>query len=129
MICGCPAPGAAAKAALDDPFAVDLADHITITGKERARRADFGAERQLAFGHPVRAVKAEFLGRAARLRPTRAMGACVHAAARAELGFARVLGRPERAGIETVAAADAGLLVMQNHADIGLIDAGGRAHG
>src|SRR5690625_1977064 len=120
MICGCPAPGAAAEAALHDPFAIDLADHLTIPGKERARRADFGAERQPAFGDPVRAIEPEFLGRAVRFWPPGAIGAFVHDTARTELGLPGVLGSPERACIEAVAAADARLLVMEHQANIRL---------
>src|SRR5690625_1645364 len=123
MICGCPAPGAAAKAALDDTFAVDLADHLAIASKESPRRADLGTKRQLALGNSVGAIKAELLRRAVPFRPARAIGTFVHDAARSELGCARVLGRPERAGIKAVAAAYAGLLIVEDHADIGLVDA------
>src|SRR5690625_2757672 len=127
MICGCPAPGAAADAARPRPCASALAARLPIPGKGRARRADFGAERQPAFGDPVRAIEPEFLGRAVRFWPPGAIGAFVHDTARTELGLPGVLGSPERACIEAVAAADARLLVMEHHADIRLIDAGGRA--
>src|SRR5690625_4932783 len=121
MISGCPAPGAAAKAALDDSFAVDLADHIPLTGKERPRRADLGAKRQLALGDPVGAVEAKLLFRAMGFRPAGAIGAFIHDAPRPELGRARILGRPERAGIEAITAADTVVLFMVARANTGQV--------
>ena len=50
-----------------------------------------------------------------RLRPAGAIGALVHLAAGAEIADARILGRAERAGVEAVAATDAGILRVQHH--------------
>src|SRR5205814_9941163 len=54
-------------------------------------------------------------GAAVGFRATSAIGAFIHLAARAEIAHPRVLRRPERAGVEAIAAADANVLGMQNH--------------
>src|SRR3954447_14276317 len=102
-----PAPGARAVAALDHPRLVDLGDDLAVTGEQRLGRAHLGAERQLAFGKPVRAVFLLLLLAAVGLRTAGAECAFVHLAARAEIADFRVLRRAERTGVEAIAAADA----------------------
>src|SRR4029079_1538295 len=62
-----------------------------------------------------------------RLRPTSAIGAFVHLAARSEISDLRVLRRAERTGVETIAATDAKVLGVQHHAIVGRVEAGDRA--
>src|SRR5258705_324282 len=90
-----------------------------------------GAQRQLAFAEPVGAVFRKLLGAAGSLvsATTGAIGAFVHLAARTKIADHRILRRPERAGIEAIAAADAQILVVQHDAVFGRIDADDRANG
>src|SRR4030095_15431809 len=62
-------------------------------------------------------------------RSTGAERALVHLAAHAERPRLRKLRRAERTCIEAVAAADAQILVVQNDAILGAIEAVDRAHG
>src|SRR5690606_33722410 len=62
------------------------------------------------------------------LRAAGTEGALVHLAAQAEGAVGRELRRAERTGVRAVAAADAGVLVVQHHAFLGVVDALHRAH-
>src|SRR5690606_34489440 len=57
------------------------------------------------------------------LRTAGAEGALVHLAAAAKVARLRILRRPERTGVEAVAAADAEVLGVQDHAFVGLVEA------
>src|SRR5499426_2362898 len=122
-----PAPGAGAVAALGDALLVDLRDDLAVAGQQRLGRAHLGAERQFAFGQTIGAVLLEFGQRAVCLRPARAVGAFVHLAARAEVADPGILRRAERAGVEAIAAPDAQVLGVQDHAVGGGIEAVHRA--
>src|SRR5262249_1278994 len=111
-----PAPGAGAVAALHHPLLVDLGDDVAVAGEQRLGRAHLGAQRQLAFGEAIGAVLDVLGGRAVGLGAARTVGALVHFAARAEIADPRILRRPERTGVEAVAAADAQVLRMQHDA-------------
>src|SRR6266699_2555858 len=110
-----PAPCAGTVAALQHPFLVDLGDDLAVAGEQRFGRAHLGAQRQLAFGEAVGAVFVELLHRIVWLGSAGAIGAFVHLAAGAEIADARILRRPERAGVEAIAAADAEVLGVQHH--------------
>src|SRR3954465_4818535 len=112
---GLPAPGAGAVAALDHAVLVDLRDDLTVAGEQGLGRAHFGAQRQLAFGETIGAIFCELGLGAVRLRTAGAVSAFVHLAARAEVADFGILRRAERAGVETVAAADAEILGVQDH--------------
>src|SRR5262249_53186615 len=114
-ISGLPAPGARAVAALHHPLLVDLGDDLAVAGEQRLGRAHLGAQRQLALGEAVRAVFLVLDRAVIGLRPARAIGALVHLAARSEVADAWILRRPERAGVEAIAAADAQVLGVQHH--------------
>ena len=60
-------------------------------------------------------------------RAAGAEGALVHLAARAEIAGLRILRRAEGAGVEAIAAADAQVLGVQDHAVVGLVEAVHRA--
>src|ERR1051326_89927 len=125
---GLPPPGAGAVAAPGHPRLVDLGDDLAIAGEQRFRRAHLRAQRQLAFGEAVGAVFVVFLRRVVGLRSAGAIGAFVHLAARAEIADARILRRAERAGVETIAAADAQILGVQHHGVRRGVEAVHRAH-
>src|SRR5262249_31375368 len=91
-------------------------------------RAHLGAQRQLALGEAVRAVFLVLDRAVIGLRPARAIGALVHLAARSEVADAWILRRPERAGVEAIAAADAQVLGVQHHRVGGGVEAVDRAH-
>ena len=101
--------------------------HVTVAAQQRLGRAHLRAERQLAFGEAVASVFLELGLAVGFLRPAGAEGALVHLAARAEVAGLRILRRPERAGVEAIAAADAQVLRVQHHALLGLVDAVDRA--
>src|SRR6266540_1030021 len=122
-----PTPGAGAIAALDHALPVDLRDDLAVAGEQRLGRAHLGAERQLAFRQTVGAVLDVFGLAPVRLRPARAIGAFVHLAARTKIADPRILRRAERARIEAVAAADAEVLGVQDHAVGGGVEAVDRA--
>src|ERR1700731_2782943 len=126
---GLPAPGAGAVAAREHALFIDLRDDLAVAGQQRLGRAHLGAQRQLAFEQPVGAVFAVFLDAAGHFRAVAAgtESAFVHLAARAEVADLRILRRAERAGVETIAAADAQVLRVQHHALGGRYDAGDRA--
>src|SRR3989442_10612488 len=123
-----PAPRAGTVAALQHPFLVDLGDDLAVAGEQRFGRAHLGAQRQLAFGEAVGAVFVELLHRIVWLGSAGAIGAFVHLAAGAEIADARILRRPERAGVEAIAAADAQVLGVQHHGVRGGVEAVDRAH-
>src|SRR5436190_818636 len=77
----------------------------------------------------VAAVFLEFRLRAVGFRSARAERALVHLAAHAEGACLRELRCAERARVKAVAAADAKILVVQDHAVVGVIDAIHRAYG
>src|SRR6185503_10120368 len=125
---GLPSPGAGAVAAPRHALLVDLGDDVAIAGEQRLGRAHLGAERQLAFGEAVGAVLLVFRLRAVGLGAPGAEGAFVHLAAGTEVADLRILRRAERAGVETVAAADAQVLAVQ-HDRVGRgVEAIDRAH-
>src|SRR4029453_17919987 len=128
-ICRHPAPGAGAVAALDHALLVDLGNDLAVTCEQRLGRAHFRAQRQLALEHAVGAVFVVFLAAAGDFRPatTGTIGALVHLAARAEVADLGILRRAERAGVETIAAADAQILRMEHNAVVGREDARHRA--
>src|SRR5260370_381472 len=97
---GFPAPCAGAVAALHHPFLVDLGDDLAVAGQQRFGRAHLRAHRQLALGETIGAVFVVFLRRVVGLGPAGAIGALVHLAAGAEIAYARVLRRAERAGVD-----------------------------
>src|SRR4029077_2129779 len=109
-------PGARTIATLADALLVDLRDDFAVTGEQRFGRAHLRAQRQLAFDQPVAAVLLVIRRRVLRIRPARAVGAFVHLAARAEVAEPRILRRAERARVEAIAAADAQVLGVQDHA-------------
>src|SRR5712692_8993516 len=111
-----PAPGAGAIASLDDPLLVDLRDDLAVAGQQRLGRAHLRAKRQFAFGQAIGAVFLELLLGAVGFRPARAIRALVHLAARAEIADLWILRRAEWAGVKAIAAADAEILGMQDHA-------------
>src|SRR5690606_24821734 len=124
-----PAPGFSAAAATQHPLAENVGDDTGVAGEQRLGRAHLGAKRQLALGEAVGAVLLVFGLRAGFLGAAGAEGALVHLAARAERrGAVGELRRTEGAGEEAVAAADALVLVVQDHAVLGLVEAVGRAH-
>src|SRR5258705_1597632 len=126
-----PAPRAGTIAASQYALPVNLSDDFAIAREQRLGRAHRGAQRQLAFAEPVGAVFRKLLGAAGSLvsATTGAIGAFVHLAARTKIADHRILRRPERAGIEAIAAADAQILVVQHDAVFGRIDADDRANG
>src|SRR5262245_32648580 len=124
-----PAPCARAVAALDHTLLINLCNHVAVAGEQRLGRAHLGAQRQLALGQAVRAVALVFSEGVVDLRAAGAVGALVHLAARAEIADARILRRPERAGVEAVAAADAQVLGVKNHGIRSRIEAVNGAHG
>src|SRR5262245_29895516 len=104
-VCGLPAPGAGAVAALKHTLLVDLCDDLSVAGQERLCRAHLGAQRELAVGQTIGAIF-HVLGLAAiDFRAARAIGALVHLAARAEVADFRILRRAEGARVEAIAAA------------------------
>src|SRR5215831_4805331 len=117
-----PAPGPGAIAALCDAFLVDLFDDLAVARKQRLGRAHLGAERQFSFGEAVGAVLLILLRAAVRLRTTRAEGALVHLAARAEIADPWILRCAEGAGVEAIAAAYADVLRVQHDAVGGRIE-------
>src|SRR5258707_1510151 len=131
MIRGQPAPRAGPIAASQYALPVNLSDDFAIAREQRLGRAHLGAQRQLAFAEPVGAVFRKLLGAAGSLvsATTGAIGAFVHLAARTKIADHRILRRPERAGIEAIAAADAQILVVQHDAVFGRIDPDVRANG
>src|ERR1017187_3868374 len=121
-VSGLPTPGAGAVAALRHALLVDLGDDIAVAGEQRLGRAHLGAQRQLAFGKTVGAVFLELFLAVVGLWTAGAEGALVHLAARAEVADLGILRRPERAGVEAIAAADAQVLGVQDHAIGGRIE-------
>src|SRR5689334_8020641 len=109
-------------------IAVDVRDHLAVATEQRLRRAHLGARRQLAFGEAVAAVFRELGLRTVGLGTAGAERALVHLAAHAEGAGLRELRRAERTRIEAVAAADAQVLVVQDHAFLGFVEAVHRAH-
>src|SRR5262249_52281689 len=101
---------------------------LAVARHERLGGAHLRAQRQLALGQPVGAVLLEFRHAPVGLRAAGAVGALVHLAARTEIADARILRRPERAGVEAVAAADADVLGVQNHPVGRGVDRNRRAH-
>src|SRR6267143_1492226 len=122
-----PTPCARTVAARRHALLVDLSDDRAVAREQRFGRAHLGANRQLALGETVGAVFGVFGRRRVRLRPAGAIGALVHLAARPEVSDFRILRRAERAGVEAVAAADAEILRVKNHAVGGGIEARHRA--
>src|SRR5262249_46692556 len=108
---------------------IDLSDNLAVAGEERPGRAHLGAYRQLALSDPVLPILLAFGFGVRDLRAAGAVGALVHLAAGAEIRSPRVLRSAERTGVETVTAADTGILVVQHHADVGLVDARDRTNG
>src|SRR5690606_22014641 len=90
VVGGVPTPRARPVAAARDPFAIDVGDHLAVTGEERARRAHFSAQRQLAFRNPVAAVLLHLGIGTALLRSASAEGALVHFSTTAEVCCLRV---------------------------------------
>src|SRR5436305_15100372 len=99
MICALPAPGTRAVTAFDDTLLVNLRDDLAVTRQQRLGRAHFRAQRQLAFRQTVGAVLLEFGLRTVRLRPTCAIRAFVHLAARAEVADPGLLRLADRPGV------------------------------
>src|ERR1700716_4745018 len=127
VIGGGPTPCARAVTALHHALLVDFGDDRAIAREQRLGRAHLGANRQLAFGETVGAVFGVFGRRGVRLRPARAIGALVHLAARPEVSDLGILRRAERTGVEAIAAADAEILGVQDHAVGGAVEARHRA--
>ena len=93
------------------------------------RRAHLGAQRQLPLGQTVAAVLPKLGFGTVLFRAASAERALVHLAARTETAGLRKLWRSERTSIRAIAAADAQVLRMEDHAICGLIDAVDRAYG
>src|SRR5690606_37716947 len=127
VIGGRPTPGARSVTAPERTFTVDLGNHVTVAGQQRAGGAHLRAERQLALGDAVAAVLLVFDRRVVGLRAACTVGALIHFSARAEVRRLRILRCAERAGVEAVAAPDADVLVVEDDADLGLVDALDRA--
>src|ERR1700704_387460 len=127
-ICASPAPHFGAFAARHHALPVDVGDHVAVAAEQRLGRAHLGAGGELALREAVRAVLRELLFREVLLRAAGAERALVHLAAHAEGAGLRILRRAERAGVEAIAAADAEVLVVQDDAFRGLVEAVDRAH-
>src|SRR5215510_13003655 len=125
---GLPAPGAGAVAALHHPLLVDLGDDVAVAGEQRLGRAHLGAQWQLAFGEAIGAVLDVLRRRAVRLGSAGTVGALVHLAARSEVADPRILRGAERTGVETIAAADADVLGVEDDGVGGRVERVGRAH-
>src|SRR5580700_5622447 len=125
-----PAPGAGAVAALGDALLVDLGDDLAVSGEQGLGGTHLRAQRQLSLENSIGTVFLVLLDAARDFRAAAAgaVGAFVHLAARAEIADLRILRRPERAGVEAIAAADAQILRMENDAVVGREDAFHRAH-
>src|SRR5574340_864452 len=123
-----PAPHLGAFAPAQHALAIDVRDGVAVAAKQRLGGAHLGAGRKLAFRQAVASVLPELGLAAIGLRAAGAEGALVHLAAQAEGAGLRELRRPERAGVEAVAAADAKILVVQHHPVVGVIKTVDRAH-
>src|SRR6185312_7033150 len=102
--------------------AIDIGDHVAISTEQRLRRAHFGARGKLPFRETIAAVFLELRGRSIGFRASCTERALVHFAADAEGAGLRKLRRAERARVETVAAADAEVLVVEHDTVLGLVE-------
>src|SRR6185436_11171036 len=123
-----PTPDFAALAARSHALAVDVGQDVAFAAQERLGRAHFGADRQLAFGETVAAVLLELGFGVVGLGAAGAERALVHLAAHPEGARLRELRRAERTRVEAVAAADAEILVVEDDAVVGAIEAVDGAH-
>src|SRR6056297_1362662 len=111
-----PTPGARAEATGHNALAIDIRDDVPVSGQKRLGRTHLGADGQLALGGPVAPVLLELCLTVVLFGTAGAEGTFVHLAARAEVASLRELRRAERARVEAIAAADAEVLGVENHA-------------
>jgi len=124
-----PAPGVCPGTALENTFSVHVGHHVSVPGKQRLGSTHGGTERHLALGDPVLPVEFLLFHAEGFFRATGAEGAFVHGTAGTEYLTAWKLRRTERAGHETVATADTGILADEYYAVIALVNGIHWTHG